>query len=206
MTVTNPDGTTSVQNTTVSTAQGAYNNAVVSGAVTLITGDLSLSAIYTYGPGSSWATNNTSGEPCPNPGQTATSTRMDAGWCVRTTDMHAAVLDVGQQGVGERHAWRVGLGVGWEFASGSLLTQLGYRSTIRLVAGLFVAIDVRGMFLLRLVPNNPQEASSLGARELAQVPMGFDRASTTMAGAVGAASPPYGFGGQALVSLGYSIH
>lgn len=207
MTVTNPDGTTSVQNTTVSTAQAVYNNAVVSGAVTLITGDLSLSAIYTYGPGSPWATNNTSGEPCPDPAQTdATRTRMDAGWCVRTADMHAAVLDVGQQGVSDRHAWRVGLGVGWEFSSGSLLTQLGYRSTIRLVAGLFVAIDVRGVFMLRLVPNNPQEASSLGARELAQVPMGFDRTMSTMAGAVGAASPPYGVGGQALVSLGYSIH
>jgi hypothetical protein len=205
--------TTTDSNRAIHTGQAAYNNGVVSGAATLIAGDLSLSAIYTYGSGNTWASGHTTDpRPCPDPSQmTGSVTRSDAGWCITTAPMHLAVLDVGQQGVSDRHAWRVGLGVGWEFSGGALATQLSYRSTIRLVAGLFVAIDVRGLFLLRLLTNDPAAAGSLGNREVSQVPSGWDRQMSTMPmgggiNTVVAASPPFGIGGQAVVSLGYSIH
>jgi hypothetical protein len=198
-----------------STGSAAYNNGIVSGAVTLITGDLSLSAIYTWGPGSAWASNtNGAGPACPDPTQTsAWVARPDNGWCITTAAMHLAMLDVGSQGVSERHAWRVGLGVGWEFGAGALATQLSYRSTIRIVAGLFVAIDIHGIFMLRLLPNNPTLADSLARSEVSQVPNGWNRdmsvpSMTTMGHTnnLVAASPPWGIGAQGTVSIGYSIH
>jgi hypothetical protein len=127
--------------------------------------------------------------------------------------MHLAMLDVGSQGVSERHAWRVGLGVGWEFASGALASQLSYRSTIRIVAGLFVAIDVRGLFMLRLLPNDPRMDDSLVRREISQVPSGWNRdmsvpsmSNMSHTNHLVAANPPWGFGAQGTVSIGYSIH
>ncbi|MFO0558293.1 MAG: hypothetical protein U0269_09750 [Polyangiales bacterium] len=212
--VSTPTGTR-VDTLPDSTGSAAYNNGIVTGAVTLVTGDLSLSAIYTWGPGSSWASNtNGAGPACPDPTQTtAWVARPDNGWCITTPSMHLAMLDVGSQGVTERHAWRVGLGVGWEFGAGALATQISYRSTIRIVAGLYVAIDIHGLFMLRLLPNNPTLADSLARSEVSQVPNGWNRdmsvpSMTTMGHTnnLVAASPPWGLGAQGTVSIGYSIH
>lgn len=212
--VSTPTGTRT-ETVTDSTGAAAYNNGIVTGTVTLISGDLSLSGMYTWGPGSAWASNTSSASPsCPDPMQTMSwVARADGGWCITTTPMHLAMLDVGSQGVSERHAWRVGLGVGWEFASGALASQLSYRSTIRIVAGLFVAIDVRGLFMLRLLPNDPRMDDSLARREISQVPSGWNRdmsvpsmSNMSHTNHLVAANPPWGFGAQGTVSIGYSIH
>jgi hypothetical protein len=197
-----------------STAQAAWSNGIVTGAASLILGDLSLALAYTWGPGSPWPTRSPEGvgttdtRPCPTSDPpTSPITRTDGGWCVVTAPMHLLMLDVGQQGVGPRHAWRIGLGAGWDFGGGALASQLSYRSTIKIVAGLFVAIDVRGLFLVRLLENNVTQMNSLIGREVLQTPMGFNRdVEVPGVSRVQASSPPVGVGGAFTVSLGYSIH
>lgn len=197
-----------------STAQAAWLNGVVTGTASVIVNDFSLSVAYTWGPGSTWQTPSPSGfgvadsRPCPNPSQaTSSARRMDGGWCVQTVPMHVLMLDVGQQGVGPRHAWRIGLGAGWEFGSGALASQLSYRSTIKLVAGLFLAVDVRALFFVRLLENNVTQMNSVISREVLQTPAGFDR-DVELPGLarVQAGTPPVGVGGALTLSLGYSIH
>jgi hypothetical protein len=207
-----PSGTNSLEVT--STGAAAWSNGVVTAAATLIAGDLSLSALYTWGPGSVWQTPSPAGfgtpdaRPCPDPSQPPATAvqRTDGAWCIASAAMHTAMLDVGQQGVGPRHTWRIGLGVGWEFAGGALASHISYRSTIKLVAGLFVALDVRAQFMLRLLENSATQPGSLIRREVLQTPVGFERDMATMSARLVAASPPVALGGAFTVSLGYSIH
>ncbi len=207
-----------------STGAAVWNGAIVSAGATLIFGDLSLTASYAWAPGTSWASGDgprRGGPPGPPPGppcpdariaQGASIERMDDSWCVTSLPMHLAMLDVGQQGVGPRHAWRVGVGAGWEFSSGAVATQVSYRSSIRIVAGLFVAIEARALGMVRLLPFDTATRDAIRGAEVSQTPRGFTRDGRSDPMAMRAADPLVeqgmpgaGVGGAALVSLGYTL-
>ncbi len=203
-----------------STGAAVWNGGILSAGASLIFGDLSLTASYAWAPGSAWASGEgpgrgrPAGPACPDPtlAQGASLERMDDGWCVTSAPMHLAMLDVGQQGVGPRHAWRVGVGAGWEFSAGALATQVSYRSTVRLVAGLFVAIEARVLGMVRLLPFDIAARDALQRAEVSQTPRGFTRdgrgdplAMRTTDPFVEHGAPGAGVGGAALVSLGYAL-
>lgn len=160
-------------NTTLTSfdAAAAWNGPTATGALTFISGDLSLTGSYTFSPSSSWVTGNTP-TVCPTTGPL---NRMvgERTFCVQLPAMHLAMLDLGQQGVGPRHAWRVGVGLGWEFSGSALAAQLSYRSTFRIAAGFFVAVDIRLLGMIRFVTEEFTSHLARRLNELTGVPNGW---------------------------------
>lgn len=190
-------------------AAAVWNGPVVTGGATFISGDLSLSGSYTYAPGSVWQSGAASA-PCPSVANPTDRSTGGSGFCVSSSAMHLAMLDLGQQGVGPRHAWRFGFGLGYEFSGASFAGQFSYRSTIRIAAGFFVAIEARLLGMLRFAPSGIVESPAFENSELLSVPAGWlhDRSAPNgaMVNEIKRGSPGVGGGGNIAVLLGYSFH
>lgn len=207
-----------------------WNGPVATGGLTGIFGDFAIHATYSYAPGSAWSSGSPSSVPCTNAAAATPTELSTASWCIVSSPMHLAMLDVGQQSAGPRHTLRFGLGFGWEFASGSFATQINYRSSIRIVGGLFVAIEAHLMGMVRLL--NGGQNPALRESEVVQTPTGYtgvlrsvgrdgmafrDRdpritdpmdpnATVNTTHQVEGGTPPLGGGGSLQLFLGYSIY
>jgi hypothetical protein len=189
-----------------------WNGGIVTAGATFISGDLSLMGLYTFAPGSAWQTGAADpNRPCPTPDRTMTTLSVD-GFCVESSPMHLVMLDLGQQGVGPRHAWRVGVGVGYEIVGGSLASHFSYRSTIRIAAGFFVAIEARLLGMIRFAPETVVDRMALRRSELSGVPAGWSVTSdlinpaTMSTNKIELGTPGLGGGGNVSLLLGYSFH